>query len=258
MREWGSRPLDPVYPVILIDAMVLKVRSGRVANRPVYVAVGISDDGVRDVLGMWVGPTGGEGAKQWMNMLTDLKNRGILDACVVCCDGLKGLPEAITATWPQATVQTCVVHLVRNSLRYASEAHWAVITRQLDKIYTAPTLAAAEDAFTEFAVQCEAKYPGDDRHMARAWGERLPFLDYPVEVRKRFYTSNGIESLNAKCPGRHAPARTLPRRGLSDESPLPDRSRTTPQTGQPHRSDQRLEVHPGRLSMTYGDRLGSN
>ncbi len=110
MRDWASRPLDAVYPVILIDAIVLKVRSGQVANRPVYVAIGISMDGVRDVLGMWVGPSGGEGAKQWMNMLTDLKNRGILDACIVCCDGLKGLPDAIVATWPQAVVQLCVVH----------------------------------------------------------------------------------------------------------------------------------------------------
>ena len=100
---WQSRPLDRVYPVILIDAIVLKIREGQVANRPVYVALGINLDGMRDVLGLWVGPSGGEGAKQWMNMLTDLKNRGILDACIVCCDGLKGLPAAINATWPQAT-----------------------------------------------------------------------------------------------------------------------------------------------------------
>jgi transposase-like protein len=122
MGEWQNRPLDPIYPVLLIDAIVLKVRDGAVANRPVYVAIGISVDGIRDVLGLWMGPSGGEGAKQWMNMLTELRNRGILDACIVCCDGLKGLPEAIGAFWPAATVQTCVVHSVRNSLRYASKA----------------------------------------------------------------------------------------------------------------------------------------
>lgn len=121
LKLWQARPLDAVYPVVLIDAIVLKIREGNVANRPVYVALGITMEGQRDVLGLWVGPSGGEGAKQWMNMLTDLRNRGILDVCIVCCDGLKGLPEAIVATWPQATVQTCVVHLVRNSLRYASK-----------------------------------------------------------------------------------------------------------------------------------------
>ena len=139
MTEWQSRPLDPVYPVILIDAIMLKVRDGQVANRPVYVAMGISLDGERDVLGMWLGPSGGEGAKHWLSMLTELKNRGVQDVCIVSCDGLKGLPEAINATWPQAVVQTCVVHLVRNSLRYASKKHWAAITRDLKPVYTAPT-----------------------------------------------------------------------------------------------------------------------
>ena len=110
MREWQARPLDAVYPVIIVDAIYLKVREGTVANRPVYVAMGVNLDGYRDVLGMWLGPTGGEGAKHWLTVLTELKNRGILDACIVCCDGLKGLPEAVNTVWPQAVVQTCVVH----------------------------------------------------------------------------------------------------------------------------------------------------
>ncbi len=109
MADWQSRPLDAVYPVVLIDAIVIKIREGQVANRPVYVAMGISVDGYRDVLGIWAGPPGGEGAKQWMNMLTDLRNRGVADVCIVCCDGLKGLPDAITATWPLAVVQTSSV-----------------------------------------------------------------------------------------------------------------------------------------------------
>ena len=112
MTSWQNRPLERVYPVILIDAIVVKVRDAQVANRPVYVAIGVNIDGERDVLGLWLGPTGGEGAKQWMTMLTELRNRGIADVLIVCCDGLKGLPEAIRTTWPQATVQTCVVHLV--------------------------------------------------------------------------------------------------------------------------------------------------
>ena len=122
MLAWQHRPLDRLYPVLLIDAIVIKVRDSQVANRPVYVAIGVNLDGDRDVLGLWFGPSGGEGAKQWMTMLTELKNRGIADALIVCCDGLKGLPDAIRVTWPDATVQTCVVHMVRNSLRYASKA----------------------------------------------------------------------------------------------------------------------------------------
>jgi putative transposase len=159
MQQWQSRPLDSVYPVVLIDAIVLKIRDGQVANRPVYVAMGITVDGEGDVLGLWVGPTGGEGAKQWMSMLTALRNRGVADVCIVCCDGLKGLPDAIGATWPLATVQTCVVHLVRNSLRYASKAHWSKITAGLRAVYTAPTVAAAEARFAEFAELWRGKYP---------------------------------------------------------------------------------------------------
>jgi transposase-like protein len=117
MLAWQHRPLDRVYPVSLIDAIVIKVRDSQVANRPVYVAIGVNLDGERDVLGLWLGPSGGEGAKQWMTMFTELKNRGVADALIVCCDGLKGLPDAIRVTWPEATVQTCVVHMVRNSLR---------------------------------------------------------------------------------------------------------------------------------------------
>jgi len=124
MNAWQNRPLDRLYPVLLIDAIMIKVRDAQVANRPVYVAIGVNLDGERDVLGMWLGPTGGEGAKQWMTMLTELRNRGVGDALIVCCDGLKGLPDAIRVTWPDATVQTCVVHMVRNSLRYASKKHW--------------------------------------------------------------------------------------------------------------------------------------
>jgi transposase-like protein len=153
MVAWQSRPLDRVYPVLLIDTIVVKVRDSQVANRPVYVAIGVNLDGERDVLGLWLGPAGGEGAKQWMSMLTELRNRGIADALIVCCDGLKGLPEAIRVTWPQATVQTCVVHLVRNSLRYASKKYWGQIAKSLREIYTAPTVEAAEAHFQDFAEE---------------------------------------------------------------------------------------------------------
>ncbi len=193
-----------------------------------------------------------------MNMLTELRNRGIVDACIVCCDGLKGLPDAITATWPQASVQTCVVHLVRNTLRYASKKYWAPIARQLKEIYTAPTLEAAETAFDAFAEQWSPIYPAMIGMWRRSWNEFTPFLSFPVEVRKIIYTTNGIESLNARF---RAATR---RRGHfpDEESALKvlylavlhrERNRPNP-TGQINGWKNILNV----LSMTYGDRLGFN
>lgn len=198
MEAWQSRPLDAVYAVVLIDAIVIKVRDTRVANRPVYVAIGVNLDGERDVLGLWMGPTGGEGAKQWMTMLTELRNRGVRDVLITCCDGLKGLPDAVRTIWPDTTVQTCVVHLVRNSLRYASKKHWSTITRQLRAIYTAPTVPAAEEAFEHFAEQWRDIYPAMIAGWENAWEEFVPFLEFPAELRRIVYTTNSIESLNAR------------------------------------------------------------
>jgi transposase-like protein len=198
MVAWQNRPLDGVYAVLLIDAIVIKVRGAQVANRPVYVAIGVNLDGERDVLGLWLGPAGGEGAKQWATMLTELRNRGVSDALIVCCDGLKGLPESVRGTWPDATVQTCVVHMVRNSLRYASKKHWSAITRQMRAIYEAPTQAAAEANFAEFAEQWRDPYPAMIAAWESAWDEFVPFLDFPPELRRVVYTTNAIESLNAQ------------------------------------------------------------
>ena len=198
MVVWQNRPLDPIYPVLLIDAVVIKVRDTQVANRPVYVAIGVDLYGERDVLGLWIGPSGGEGAKQWMTMLTELKNRGLKDALIVCCDGLRGLPDAIRVTWPEATVQTCVVHMVRNSLRYASKKHWGKITPQMRAIYTAPTVAAAEAHFETFAEEWRETYPAMIRSWENQWNEFVPFLEFPVELRRIVYTTNAIESLNAR------------------------------------------------------------
>jgi len=198
MVAWQSRPLERVYPVLLIDAIVVKVRGSQVANRPVYVAIGVDLEGERDVLGLWLGPTGGEGAKQWMTMLTELKNRGVADALIVCCDGLKGLPDAIRVTWPEATVQTCVVHLVRNGLRYASRKYWGKVSQEMRDIYTAPTVEAAEARFEEFAENWRGLYPAMIRSWENAWQEFVPFLEFPVELRKIVYTTNAIESMNAR------------------------------------------------------------
>jgi transposase-like protein len=187
-----------LYAVLLIDCIVVKIRGSQVANRPVYVAIGVNMDGERDVLGLWVGPTGGEGAKQWATMLTELRNRGLVDALIVCCDGLKGLPESIRATWPDATVQTCVVHLVRNTLRYVSKKYWASITREMREIYTASSLPAAEALFAEFADRWRPTYPAMISSWETSWNEFVPFLEFPPELRKIVYTTNAIESLNAR------------------------------------------------------------
>jgi putative transposase len=198
MEAWQSRPLDAVYAVMLIDAIVVKVRDTQVANRPVYVAIGVNLDGERDVLGLWIGPSGGEGAKQWMTMLTELRNRGVRDVLITCCDGLKGLADAVRTVWPETTVQTCVVHMVRNSLRYASRKHWPAITKQMRAIYTAPTVPAAEAAFAEFAEDWRRTYPAMIASWENSWGEFVPFLEFPVELRTIVYTTNSIESLNAR------------------------------------------------------------
>jgi putative transposase len=134
LAEWQSRPLDPVYPVIFIDALMVKIRDGVVTNRAVYLAIGIDCDGAKQVLGLWVGPTTGESAKFWLSVLSEIKSRGVGDVCIVCCDGLTGLPDAITVVWPQAIVQLCVVHLIRASLRYASKRYWVPLSKDLRPI----------------------------------------------------------------------------------------------------------------------------
>ena len=258
MAEWQSRPLDAVYPVLLIDAIFIKIRDGSVANRPIYVVMGINLEGQRDVLGMWVGPTGGEGAKQWLGMLTELKNRGVADACIVCCDGLKGLPEAIVATWPQATVQTCVVHLVRNSLRFASKADWAQVTRDMKAMYTAPTVEAAETQLAEFAERWAAKYPAMVGVWERAWPEFVPFLAFPVEIRKVIYTTNAIESLNARF------RRATRRRGhFPNEQAALKVLYLTIREKVPSRSNAVGKINGWKsilnaLTIHYGDRLAVN
>jgi putative transposase len=177
MTEWAQRPLDAVYPVIFIDAIHVKVRDGQVTNRPFYVVIGVSVDGHRDILGVWAGD-GAEGAKYWLAVLTELKNRGVADVCIAVCDGLKGLPEAITTVWPQALVQACVLHLIRNTFRYAARQYWEQMARDLRPVYTAPSEAAATERFTEFAEVWGPRYPAILALWQRAWPEFVPFLDY--------------------------------------------------------------------------------
>src|SRR5215475_7002538 len=198
LAEWQSRSLDAVYPVVFIDALMIKIRDGVVANRPVYLAIGIDCDGAKQVLGLWVGPTTGESAKFWLTVLSELRSRGIADVCIVCCDGLTGLPDAISVTWPQAIVQLCVVHLIRASLRYASKKYWAPLTKDLRLIYTAADEAAAAAALETFANQWGERYPAIVKLWRAHWQEFVPFLAFPPEVRRVIYTTNLIEPMNAR------------------------------------------------------------
>jgi len=197
LGQWQARPLDGVYPVVFIDAIHVKIRDGQVANRPVYVALAVTVDGGRDILGLWAGD-GGEGAKFWLRVLTEIKNRGAGDVCMVVCDGLKGLPDAIGEVWPKAVVQTCLIHLIRASFRYASKADWAAVAKDLKPVYTAPSERAALDAFAEFSSKWERKYPAIVRLWTNAWPEMVPFLAFDIEIRRIICSTNAIESLNAR------------------------------------------------------------
>jgi putative transposase len=199
MGSWQSRPLDPVYPVIFIDCVHVKIRDGNVANRPIYVALAVTVEGKRDILGLWAGEHGdGEGAKYWMRVLTEIKNRGTRDCLIVVCDGLKGLPEAIATVWPQTIVQTCIVHLLRNSFKYASKKDWAAIAADLKPVYTAVSEPAALDCFALFSEKWEKKYPAITRLWTNAWAEFVPFLRFDTEIRTIICTTNAIESINAR------------------------------------------------------------
>ncbi len=196
LDEWQARPLEAVYPILYIDALVVKVRTqGTVVNRPAYLGVGVDVEGRKHVLGVWLGD-GGEGAKFWLSVLTEIRNRGVIDVLIVCCDGLKGLPDAIEVAWPQALVQTCVVHLIRASLRFASWKDRKAITTALRPIYTAATVEAATEAMDDFELEWGERYPGIVRVWRAAWEQFTPFLRFPPEIRKVVYTTNLVESVN--------------------------------------------------------------
>lgn len=193
---WQQRPLDALYPVIYLDAIVVKVRDGaHVRNKAAHIAVGVDIDGIKHVLGIWLQQT--EGAKFWAGVCADLANRGVRDVLIVCCDGLTGLPEAIEATWTQATVQTCTVHLIRAAMRFVGYGDRKAVATALKPIYTAANAEAAAAALQEFADgQWGAKYPHAVATWQAAWERFIPFLAFPPELRRVIYTTNSIESLN--------------------------------------------------------------
>jgi transposase-like protein len=198
MQAWWTRPLEGVYAAVFIDAIMVKVRDGQVRNRPVYAAIGVDLDGHKDILGMWAGDGDGESAKFWFAVLTDLKNRGVRDVFFVVCDGLKGLPDSVGAVFPLATVQTCIIHLIRGTFRYASRKYWESIARDLKPIYQAPDAAAAAAALDALEEKWGKAYPAMIRLWRSAWEEFIPFLDYDIEIRRVICSTNAIESLNAR------------------------------------------------------------
>jgi putative transposase len=196
-RVWQTRPLEPVYPVVYLDALFVSVRdAGQVAKRAFYVALGVRVDGTRDVLGFWVAGT--EGSKFWLSILTELKNRGVHDILFVCSDGVSGLGQAIEAAFPNAVHQTCVVHLIRSALRFVAWGDRKLISAALKPIYNAHSEQAAELALEEAARQLDGRYPSVVRTFRNRWNEFVPFLSYPLELRRMLYTTNAVESLNSQ------------------------------------------------------------
>jgi putative transposase len=195
LKAWQMRPLDSTYLVVYIDALMVKTREKTsVQNRAVYIAVGLNHEGDKDVLGLWVQAT--EGAKFWLQVLTELRQRGVKDILILCADGLKGLPEAAEASFPQAIFQTCIVHMVRSSMRYVSWKDRKSVCADLRTVYTAATVEAAEVALDEFEKKWGKQFPTIAPAWRARWSEIVPFLEFPPEIRRTIYTTNAIESLN--------------------------------------------------------------
>lgn len=196
VAEWQNRPLDALYPIVYMDCIVVKVRhNGSVINKAVFLALGINLDGHKELLGMWMAEN--EGAKFWLNVLTELKNRGLQDILIACVDGLKGFPDAINSVYPQTHIQLCIIHMLRNSLKYVSWKDYKAVTQDLKAVYQSPTEEAALMALDQFAQTWDDKYPQISKSWRTHWENLNTFFAYPAEIRKAIYTTNAIESLNS-------------------------------------------------------------
>jgi putative transposase len=195
VKLWQNRLLDEVYPIIYLDAIRVKARhNGQVINKAVYLAIGVTMNGIKEVLGMWTAEN--EGAKFWLQVVTELKNRGVKDIFIACVDGLKGFPEAIEAVFPKTQVQLCIVHMVRHSLNYVSWKQRKEVAEDLKAIYQAPTLEQAEVNLEAFSVKWDASHPTIAKSWRNNWERIIPLFSYPPEIRKAIYTTNAIESMN--------------------------------------------------------------
>jgi len=195
VKAWQSRPLEPIYPIVYLDALMVKMRhEGRVENRAVFVGIGVNLEGVKEVLGLWTSAT--EGAKFWLQILTEIRNRGVNDILIACVDGLKGFPEAIQSVYPKTQVQLCIVHMVRNSLNYVNWKERKTVAADLKMVYYAATVEEAEQRLREFEEQWDSKYPSIGKMWRRNWAGIVPFFAFPAEIRRAVYTTNIVESLN--------------------------------------------------------------
>jgi putative transposase len=266
IAAWQNRPVDAVYPILYIDALVVKVRDGgAVNNKAAHLVIGVDLDGVKNVLGIWIQDT--EGAKFWLNVLTQLKNRGLRDALIVCCDGLTGLPAAINTVWPAAIVQTCVIHLIRSSMKYVTYQDRKKAAADLKPIYTAVNEAEALAALDRLRGEWGQRYPGLIAAWERAWAEFIPFLDFDSDLRRVIYTTNAIESINfqlrklTKTRG-HFPTdaaaikllylgiRRIEGRHIDGDGPVPQgRLRGTGTTGWNRALNHLAIAFPGRLPI---------
>jgi transposase-like protein len=196
VNAWQNRPLDGTYPIVFLDCIVVKVHQDkRVINKAIYLALGVTEEGHKDLLGLWISEN--EGSKFWLSVLTDLQNRGVNDIFICCVDGLTGFPDAIAAAFPRAKVQLCIVHMVRNSLRYVPAKDMKAVAKSLKAIYSSPTLMDAEKALEEFCETWSSKYPTIEKSWRNHWANLITMFDYPSEIRRIFYTTNAIESLNS-------------------------------------------------------------
>lgn len=196
VKLWQNRPLESIYPIVYLDCIVVKVhQDGRVINKAIYLALGVTMEGRKDLLGLWISEN--EGAKFWLGVLTDLQNRGTKDVYIFCVDGLTGFPDAIQATFPKSKIQLCIVHMVRNALRYVPAKDMKAVAQDLKAIYNAPTVGIAEQALDEFAKKWSSKYPNIEKSWRSKWDNLIAIFDYPDEIRKVIYTTNAIESLNS-------------------------------------------------------------
>jgi putative transposase len=195
VRVWQSRPLEPIYPIVYLDALMVKMRhEGRVENRAVFIGIGVTLEGGKEVLGLWTNAT--EGAKFWLQILTEIRNRGVQDILIACVDGLKGFPEAIQSVYPKTQVQLCVVHMVRNSLNYVNWKERKAVAADLKQVYHAATVEEAEQRLCEFEQQWNEKYSSIGKMWRRHWAGIVPFFAFPAEIRRAVYTTNIVESLN--------------------------------------------------------------
>jgi putative transposase len=249
--EWQSRPLDPIYPIVYLDCIVIKIRDNlRVINKAIYLALGVNMEGKKELLGLWMSEN--EGAKFWLSVLTELKNRGVQDILIACVDGLKGFPDAIAAEYPETRIQLCIVHMVRNSLKYVSWKDYKAVTADLKRIYQAATEDHALAELDRFSQQWNAQYPQIAKSWTTHWVNLRTLFEYPPEIRKAIYTTNAIESLNSVIRSATKRRKLFP----SDESALKVIYLTISQASKKWTMPiQNWRLALNRFMIEFGDRI---